>query len=101
LAHGRKGHWSTSELTKKALGKLRQEGRFAGGSVPYGFRVGADNYLEIVPHEICVRQLIRVWRAGGVSLPRICADLDRLGIPTKHARAGWKDATIRKICKGI
>lgn len=97
-AHGKVGHWNTSQLTKEALNELKAQGKFCGGAVPYGWQV-VEGWLIPHPEELAVRQLITVWRRGGVTLWGICHALDGLGIPTKHGKSGWQEGTIRKICK--
>jgi hypothetical protein len=99
-AHGKSGHWNTSELTKRGLETLKAQGKFCGGAVPFGWKV-RDGWLLPSPKELAVRQLITVWRRGGVSLWGICRILNRLEIPTKHGRNGWKEGTIRKICQHL
>ena len=96
-AHGKAGHWNTSQLTKEGLRGLRAEGKFSGGSPPYGWRV-RNGWLIPDSEELPVRQLITVWRRGGLSLWGICDILNDLGISTKHGKL-WKEGTIRKICK--
>lgn len=97
-AHGKAGHWNTSQLTKEGLRELKASGKFTGGAAPYGWKA-VDGWLVPHPDELPVRQLITVWRRGGVSLWGICDILNDLGIPTKKGQSGWKEGTIRKICK--
>ena len=97
-AHGRQGHWNTSELTKEALAAKRQKGLFCGGCVPYGWR-SVKGILEPYEAELSVRQLIVLWRANGMTLWDICKTLDGLNVKTKLGRSGWKEGTIRKICR--
>lgn len=98
-AHGKAGHWNTSQLTQEALRILRTQGKFTGGSIPYGWQV-VDGWLVPYPDELPVRQLITVWRRGGLSLWGVCRELALLGIKSKHGKE-WKEGTIRKICKNL
>lgn len=97
-AHGKNGHWNTSELTKRAIEVRRKAGRFTGGNIPYGYQLDEQKQLLPQAPEILVRHLIKAWRRGGAKLLHICADLERLRFPP-NLGGEWKEATIRKICK--
>jgi hypothetical protein len=97
LAHGRTGSWNTSELTKAALEQKREEGRFTGGRVPFGYMC-QDGQLYPCEPDIGVRQLIMLWRSTGSAFQKIAKALDVIGVPTKTQQSRWKEATIRKIC---
>jgi hypothetical protein len=97
-AHGKAGHWNTSQLTKEALQILKNQGKFTGGSIPFGWQV-VEGWLVPHPEELAVRQIIVLWRRGGVTLQAICDTLNQMEIPPKRGKHGWKEGTIRKICQ--
>lgn len=73
--------------------KLRETARWPGGRPPYGYRVidnpdGQGKVLEIDPHAYPVVRRIVDAVLEGVSLHRICTDLNKEGVlsPADHYR---------------
>ena len=54
----------------------RQRGRYLGGKVPYGFRVGTDGALEAVPEDQATIARAAALRASGAPLRAIQAALE-------------------------
>jgi DNA invertase Pin-like site-specific DNA recombinase len=54
----------------------RQRGRYLGGKVPYGFRVGAEGALEAIPEKQAVIRRAGELRAAGAPLRAIRAALE-------------------------
>jgi len=82
LAELKRAH---SSRTRDAMKHKRRRGEFIGGKPPYGMRVGADGKLEPVEHEQAVLRMAAEFRATGLSLRGIAAQLDDAGI---RSRAG-------------
>ena len=86
-----------------AIAELRNTGRFAGGTVPYGYRTapnpdGPGRVLDVDPAEAAVVREVAARLIGGEAPYRVCQDLNTRAIPAprseyrKTARAG-KDVT--------
>lgn len=65
-------------------------GRYLGGKVPFGFRVGADGALEPVPAEQQVIATARALRAQGEPIRAVQAEVAR-----RHGRRLSLDALLR------
>lgn len=86
-----------SERTKGALAHKKAQGERVG-SVPYGKRLSADGArLEDHPKEQEAVRLVAMLRSGGMSYPRIAAELSARG----HAPRGkaWHPQTIKNIAE--
>ncbi|MBM4199824.1 MAG: recombinase family protein [Gammaproteobacteria bacterium] len=86
-----------SERTKGALAHKKAQGERVG-SVPYGKRLSADGArLEDHPEEQEAVRLVAMLRSGGMSYPRIAAELSARG----HAPRGkaWHPQTIKNIAE--
>jgi hypothetical protein len=70
----------------------KQRGRYLGGRVPYGFRVGKDGALEPIPEQQAVIRRIGELRAGGAQLRAIRAALE-----TEHGERVSLDALARMV----
>jgi putative DNA-invertase from lambdoid prophage Rac len=59
----------------------RERGRYLGGKVPFGFRVGKDGELVADPHQQEAISTVRAMRTAGATLTVIQATLaERHGI---------------------
>lgn len=72
-----------SERTKLAMRHLRNQWRYTGGHLPYGFALGADGLLEVVHDEAEIIGTVLTLRAAGLGLRAICRDLDEKGLKTR------------------
>ena len=91
--------------TRAALLAKRRRGQRTG-SVPYGSelvddgrRSKTDRPVALVPSvaELATIGLVVQLRAGGMTLRRIAAELDRRGIPPKQGAARWQHSAVVKI----
>jgi putative DNA-invertase from lambdoid prophage Rac len=62
----------------------RQRGRYLGGKIPFGHRVGDHGELVDVPEEQAAIVRIRSLRASGASLRAIAADMKATGHDLSH-----------------
>ena len=94
----------TSMRTKAALGQMVQEGRFRGGSAPYGYDlVPSGTYnkrkhevfkLEINPDEAkVVRMMFDLCVGSGYGRFKIANFLSEMGIKTRDGK-NWHEATV-------
>jgi DNA invertase Pin-like site-specific DNA recombinase len=70
----------------------RKRGRYLGGKVPYGFRVGAEGALEAIPEKQAVIRRAGELRAAGAPLRAIQAALE-----TEHGARVSLDALARVV----
>ena len=91
--------------TRSALAAKRRRGQRTG-SVPIGFdladdgqRSKTDRPLALVPNvaELATMALVRQLRAGGVSLRKIAAELDRREIRPKEGGERWSHSAVVRI----
>ena len=68
-----------SERTSAALQHLKAQGRYTGGQVRYGFRLGDDGRLEMDDIEQEVLALVKALRGQGLSGHVTAARLNALG----------------------
>ena len=84
------------DRTRERIGDVkrdqRQRGRYLGGKVPFGFRVGEDGALEPVPAEQALIQRAGVLRSAGKPLRAIQAALE-----AEHGRRLSLDALSRVL----
>jgi DNA invertase Pin-like site-specific DNA recombinase len=88
----------SDELSQKIHRGLKDnaEKAIVNGSVPLGYRRGADGHAEIVPEEAeTVREIFRRVSEGEV-LIRIIEDLNRRGITTKRGGL-WNKSSFNKL----
>jgi len=95
-AHGVTDVWHTGELIKRALRHRVNAGLPAGGTPPYGW-IKKKRRLEPCGTELAVLQVIRCWRAAGLSLRKIVATLNGLGL-TPRGKNRWHPHTIARLC---
>jgi site-specific DNA recombinase len=75
------------ERTSAALRYKQAQGEYIGGQAPYGFRLEADGTLVEDPAEQAVIREARELRAGGLSLRKVAAELDRRGLRARNGLA--------------
>lgn len=86
-----------SERTKAAKAHLREQGRYLGGKVPFGFQVAEDGeHLEEDPDEQATLADLQSMRACGWSWRKIAEELNRRGVPTKEGQP-WTWQTTRRL----
>ena len=97
LRHWRKGGVRGDRIRTAMMNKaLRGEGL---GKPPYGYAIGSDGRLEVVPEESeAVRLIYRMYNRGGVGLRRIVRSLNEKGVPTRGGR-GWSLVTVRDVLR--
>jgi site-specific DNA recombinase len=83
-----------SERVAAAALDRAERGEFHGGARPYG--VTADGRSLVDSEAAEIRRWCSHVLAGG-SLPGICADLERRGVPTATGKPAWRSPVIRKI----
>jgi site-specific DNA recombinase len=73
-------------------------GRFVGGGIPYGYRLGKPGELEIEPKAAAaVRRVFELHKLG-LSSVRVAAKLNEEGVPS--ARGGrWYNSTVLDLVK--
>lgn len=81
-AHQVKATWKHSELTRKAMRNKQANEEYIGGNTPYGFGLINGNLIKNL-HEQEVIQKAKDFHATGLSLRKIAAELDKLGIKTR------------------
>lgn len=95
----------TAERIRTVKRFLKDEGYYAGGEVPYGYRVSkrirnphGKSYrkLEPDPHESRVMELVRIFRRKGLSLREVASALDNEGLTTRTGRP-WHPEQVRRI----
>ena len=86
-----------AERTKGALAHKKAQGERVG-SVPYGKRLSADGtHLEGHPAEQEIVRLVALLRSGGMSYPKIAAELDARGLRPRGK--AWHPQTIKNIAE--
>jgi site-specific DNA recombinase len=85
------------ERTATAMQHMASQGEYTGGQAPYGRRIAADGErLEDDPSETDARALARQLRSQGLSLRRVAAELDRLGIRSRTGR-GFAPVQVKRM----
>lgn len=101
----------TSIRTKTALGQMVQEGRFRGGSAPYGYRLAPSGILNKRKHEVykleidedearVVRMMFNLCVGSGYGRCKIANLISSQGIQTR-AGGNWHEATVGHILHNI
>ena len=86
------------ERTKAALAHKRSKSEKTGGDIPFGYDL-AHGLLVKNDEEQGVIRIIRRLHGQGLSLRRICSELEREGHKTKRGNAVWHPETIAHIIK--
>lgn len=95
-----------AEFERKIINERTQSGRiekakskrFAGGKIPYGYKLVNGDHLEVVPEEAAIVNEIFKKRVDGNSLGRIARELNNTGITNKQGRS-WTKQSIDYILK--
>lgn len=75
-----------AERISETKAKLREEGRYQGGVVPFGYRLTKDNMLEpVAAEQRAVKRIVKL-RADGKSLRATAADMAKRGFKLSHQR---------------
>ena len=101
----------TSIRTKTALGQMVQDGRFRGGSAPYGYRLAPSGILNKRKHEVykleidedearVVRMMFNLCVGSGYGRCKIANLISSQGIQTR-AGGNWHEATVGHILHNI
>lgn len=101
----------TSIRTKTALGQMVQEGRFRGGSAPYGYRLAPSGIFNKRKHEVykleidedearVVRMMFNLCVGSGYGRCKIANLISSQGIQTR-AGGNWHEATVGHILHNI
>lgn len=101
----------TSIRTKTALGQMVQEGRFRGGSAPYGYRLAPSGVLNKRKHEVykleidedearVVRMMFNLCVSFGYGRCKIANLISSQGILTRTGN-NWHEATVGHILHNI
>lgn len=84
-----------SSLGKRGAAKL---GRVPTGSIPYGYRIGADGRPEVEEAEAAVVQRIfRHYVHEGLGAPTIAWQLTDDGIPTRRSGRRWQASYVHRL----
>lgn len=98
-AHGEKGYWTTSDLAKQRVLRMRANRQWTGGTVPYGYQLTKERRLAYVPHEWQILKTVFVKRLLGFSFFKIAAQLNEVGTPTKNGAREWTRGVIKQIVR--
>lgn len=101
----------TSIRTKTALGQMVQEGRFRGGSAPYGYRLAPSGIFNKRKHEVykleidedearVVRMMFNLCVGSGYGRCKIANLISSQGIQTRSG-GNWHEATVGHILHNI
>lgn len=87
------------ERTSDAMRQMAAEGRYTGGPVPYGYRLGAEGgRLEVDPAEQAALSAIRELRAAGLSLRKVAAALETRGMLARSGRR-WSAGSLLNVLR--
>ncbi len=101
----------TSIRTKTALGQMVQDGRFRGGSAPYGYHLAPSGIFNKRKHEVykleideeearVVRMMFNLCIESGYGRCKIANMISGLGIKTRDGN-NWHEATVGHILHNI
>lgn len=101
----------TSIRTKTALGQMVQDGRFRGGSAPYGYRLAPSGILNKRKHEVykleidedearVVRMMFNLCVGSEYGRCKIANLISGQGIQTRTG-GNWHEATVGHILHNI
>jgi len=89
---------ATSERMLKIKDRLRADGAYLGGTVPYGWTVLDTGELKEVEEEQAIITTVRDMRDAGGTWRGIADALNQEGVPTRKGGL-WRHHTIRGIIK--
>lgn len=87
-----------SERTTDALAFKRRQGKRISGRIPYGYRLEGKDLVE-VPAEQEVIRLILEWRARGISLRAIAAELEARQVTRQNGSTSWPSNVVLMIAR--
>jgi DNA invertase Pin-like site-specific DNA recombinase len=87
------------ERTKAALAHKKSKSEKTGGDIPYGYDLTPQGLLVKNEMEQRVLRLIKTFHDQGLSLRRICSELEREGHKTKRGNAVWHPQSSAHIIK--
>lgn len=87
------------ERTKAALAHKKSKNEKTGGEIPFGYDLTTDGHLVRNEDEQRVIRHIRRLHDQGLSLRRICAELEREGHRTKRGNPNWHPETIATLIR--
>jgi len=101
----------TSIRTKTALGQMVQEGRFRGGTAPYGYHLEKSGVINKRKHEVnklvideeeaeVVRMMFNLCVSAGYGRWRLAMFLNDKGIKTRNG-TNWHDASVGAILHNV
>jgi DNA invertase Pin-like site-specific DNA recombinase len=101
----------TSIRTKTALGQMVQDGRFRGGSAPYGYRLVPSGIFNKRKHEVyqleidedearVVRMMFNLCVGSGYGRCKIANLISSQGMKTRTG-SNWHEATVGHILHNI
>lgn len=86
------------ERTTSALAFKRRQGKRISGKIPYGYRLEGSDLVE-VPDEQAVIRLILEWRARGISLRAIAAELETRQVTRQNGATSWPSNVVLMIAR--
>ena len=89
------------ERTKAALAHKRSKSEKTGGDIPYGYDLTPAGILIKNEIEQRVIRLIKRLHGQGLSLRRICSELEREGHKTKRGNAVWHPESVSHIIRRV
>ncbi|MCY3882787.1 MAG: recombinase family protein [Chloroflexi bacterium] len=96
--NGKKRNAPVSERVRAAMRRRAVRGE-ALGRPPYGYCVGANRRLEIVPDEaVVVQYIFRLYLGEGLGIRRIAGRLNEDNIPTRRG-GRWSMVSVRDILR--
>ncbi len=78
----------------KRLGAER--GQWVSSKTPYGYRVGPDHHLVVVPEEAAVVGLVIEWLRTGLNLYDACERLRDMGCATREGKR-WRPGNLQRL----
>lgn len=77
----------------------KSKGGRTDGRMPYGWATKGKGVLVPIPAEAETLALVRQLHADGLSLRRICAQLETAGRKTRAGNAAWSPSTIASLLR--
>lgn len=94
-------HQFLRDLSRNSTrGKMEaaKAGKWMGGSAPYGYEIGPDKFLVVVPEEARIVREIFTEYGRGVSMRQIILSLTRRGVPSPDG-VRWNPQGIGRIVR--
>ncbi len=87
-----------SERTTSALAFKRRQGLRISGKIPYGYRLEGKDLVEVPAEQEAIR-LILEWRARGISLRAIAAELEARQVTRQNGSTSWPSNVVLMIAR--